>query len=145
LRGLRHHVEKRDSDTPPAGGGRPAWVSQVGNYEILGELGAGGMGVVYKARHRTLGRLVALKMLPGEDFHDPERRQRFRLEAEAVARMQHPGIVQLFEVGEWSEGSGPEQPYLVLEYVAGGSLAGRLADPPPPRRAAEWLEQIARA
>jgi serine/threonine protein kinase len=85
-------------------------------YEVLELLGAGGMGVVLKALDRRLNRLVALKRvrIGGEKAE----RNRFRREAEAVARLQHPNIVQIFEVGELSG-----EPHLALEYVAGGSLA----------------------
>jgi WD40 repeat protein len=118
----------------------------VGDYEILGEIGRGGMGVVYRARHRTLRRVVALKMLLGGYFADREQRQRFLAEAEAVARLQHLGIVGLFEVGEHDVGAGPPRPYFTLEYVEGGSLDRRLAGRPlPPPQAAAWLEHLARA
>jgi WD40 repeat protein len=119
---------------------------RVGDYEILAEVGRGGMGVVYQARHVRLGRLVALKMLLGGCFADPDQRQRFRAEAGAVARLQHPHIVQLFEVGDYEAGEGLPCPYFTLEFVAGGSLAQRLAGrPAPPRQAAAWLEPLARA
>jgi eukaryotic-like serine/threonine-protein kinase len=104
------------------------------------------MGVVYKARHLRLGRVVALKMLVGGQFADRAQRQRFRAEAEAVARLQHPGIVQRFEVGEHDVGAGPPRPYFTLEYVEGGSLDRRLAGRPlPPLQAAAWLDHLARA
>jgi WD40 repeat protein len=119
---------------------------RVGDYEILAEVGRGGMGVVYQARHVRLGRIVALKMLLGGCFADPDRRQRFRAEAEAVARLLHPHIVQLFEVGDYEVGEGLPYPYFTLEFVAGGSLAQRLAGrPAPPQQAAAWLEPLARA
>jgi serine/threonine protein kinase len=113
----------------------------VPGYEVLGELGRGGMGVVYKARQISLNRTVALKMiLAGGHAGEAERRV-FRTEAEAVARLQHPGIIQVYEVGD-SSGI----PYLVLEYVAGGSLADRLDSTPlPPRDAAELLRSLADA
>jgi serine/threonine protein kinase len=113
----------------------------VPGYEVLEELGRGGMGVVYKARQVKLNRLVALKViLAGAHASETERRA-FRAEAEAVARLQHPGIVQVYEVGD-SDGT----PYLVLEYVAGGSLADRLDGTPlPPRDAAGLLRSLADA
>ncbi len=82
------------------------------DYEVLEELGHGGMGIVYKARQRSLDRVVAVKMLRAGDSADEDRRKRFRREAEAVARLQHPNIVQIYEVGE-AEG----QPFLALEFV----------------------------
>ncbi len=120
---------------------------RVGDFEILGALGRGGMGQVYRARHTRLRRTVALKMLRAGAFADPEECRRFRAEAEAVARLQHPQIVQIFEVGEWPAGDGvPPVPYFVLELVDGGSLAARTAGrPQPPRQAAAWLEPLARA
>jgi WD40 repeat protein len=121
-----------DSGSSPAGPER---------YEILGEIGRGGMGVVYKARQAGLNRLVALKMILAGGHAGPEQVGRFRAEAEAVARLQHPNIVQIYEVGEHAE-----LPYLVLEYVAGGSLAERLDGTPwPPREAAALVETLARA
>jgi WD40 repeat protein/tRNA A-37 threonylcarbamoyl transferase component Bud32 len=119
---------------------------QVGGYEILEELGRGGMGVVYKARHLKLQRIVALKMLLGGSFVTSEERARFRIEAEAVARLRHPNIVQIYEVGEHEVDTGLPRPYFTLEFAAGGNLASRLAGrPQPPRQAAAWLETMARA
>jgi WD40 repeat protein/tRNA A-37 threonylcarbamoyl transferase component Bud32 len=119
---------------------------RVGGYEILEELGRGGMGVVYKARHLKLQRIVALKMLLGGSFVTSDERSRFRIEAEAVARLRHPNIVQIYEVGEHDVDAGLPRPYFTLEYAAGGNLASRLAGrPQPPRQAAAWLEAMARA
>ncbi|MDX1948407.1 MAG: serine/threonine-protein kinase [Pirellulaceae bacterium] len=119
---------------------RPA-SHRVGRHEILEELGYGGMGVVYKARQVDLGRIVAVKMLLAGSHADPRDMARFRAEAEAVAQMQHPHIVQVFEVGEHDG-----QPYFSLEYVAGGHLGQRIAGTPqPPREAARLIETLARA
>jgi serine/threonine protein kinase len=113
---------------------------RVPGYEVEALLGRGGMGVVYKARHLALKRTVALKMLVASHPH-PADRARFRAEAEAVARLQHPNIVQIHEVGE-VEG----RPFLALEYVAGGSLAERLAGQPlPPRDTARLVATLAEA
>src|SRR5262245_13999557 len=112
----------------------------VPGYELLGELGRGGMGVVYKARQLKLNRIVALKMIRG-GHADVHARERFRREAEAVAQLQHPNIVQIHEVGEHNG-----RPYLALEFVAGGSLDQRLAGTPQPARvAAELVEKLAQA
>jgi serine/threonine protein kinase/tetratricopeptide (TPR) repeat protein len=115
-------------------------VSRIGNYEILRELGRGGMGVVYLARQRGLNRLVALKMILAGSHAAEAARARFRKEAEAVAALQHPGIVQIYEIGE-SEG----RPYFSMEYIPGGALVERLGGTPwPARDAAELVEQLAR-
>jgi hypothetical protein len=103
----------------------------VPGYEILGELGRGGMGVVYQARQVKLKRLVALKMILAGAHTGPELRERFRREAEAVARLQHPNIVQIYEVGEHGG-----LPFFSLEYVDGGSLARQITGTPLPPRAA---------
>jgi hypothetical protein len=113
----------------------------VAGYEVLGLLGKGGMGVVYKARHLRLGRVVALKMILHADHADADERRRFKAEAEAVARLQHALVVQIFEVGE-HQGS----PYLSLEFCPEGSLADALDGTPwEAGRAAALVEALARA
>ncbi len=107
---------------------------EIAGYETLQVLGRGGMGVVYLAWQKGLARLVALKMVLAGARADPEQRERFRTEAEAAARLQHPNIIQIYEVGE-ADG----QPYLAMEYVAGGSLAARLSGKPLPWPAAAAL------
>jgi WD40 repeat protein len=120
--------------------------ARVGGYDILGEIGRGGMGVVYQARHRRLPRTVALKMLLRGAYADPEERARFRAEADAVARLQHPNIVHIYEVGEHDAGDGVSRPYFTLEFVEGESLSARMGGrPQPPRQASAWVEAIARA
>jgi tetratricopeptide (TPR) repeat protein len=113
----------------------------VPGYEILSELGRGAMGVVYKARQIKANRLVALKMLRAGTQASDEEHIRFRIEAEAVARLHHPNIVQLYEVSEF-EG----QPFFSMEFVDGSNLRQlRLANPFSFRQAAELIEQLARA
>ena len=109
-------------------------VTGLSQFDLLAELGRGGMGVVYKARHRQLNRIVALKMiLDGKHAH-PEHRERFRIEAEAVARLRHPNIVQIYDFGE-IDGC----PFVTLEMLEGGSLADRLKGMTQPGRAAAGL------
>jgi WD40 repeat protein len=124
-------------------GGRaePRPVPAVDGYEILQELGRGGMGVVYKARHLQLKRLVALKMVLCGEYAGAGELARFRREAEAVARLQHPNIVQIHEVGEQNG-----LPWFSLEFLDGGSLAGKLnGTPMSPPQAARLVETLARA
>jgi serine/threonine-protein kinase len=125
--------------TPPPGVGHA--MAAVPGYEILGELGKGGMGVVYQARQVQLERIVALKMILHAEYAGPAERQRFQTEARAVARLQHPNIVQIHEVGVYKG-----QPYFSLEYCAGGSLADKLDGTPwKANEAAELVQTLARA
>jgi formylglycine-generating enzyme required for sulfatase activity/tRNA A-37 threonylcarbamoyl transferase component Bud32 len=124
--------------TAPSG---PEKVLSFGDYEVLEKLGRGGMGVVYKARDTRLNRIVALKMiLSGEHAGEADLR-RFRTEAEAIARLQHPNIVQVHEVGEHDA-----KPFFALEFCAGGSLNRKLDGTPwQPKEAARLVETLARA
>jgi serine/threonine-protein kinase len=120
-----------------AGGDLP----RILGYDVEALLGRGGMGVVYKARHVALNRFVALKMLITGAYAGPNERARFRREAEAVASLRHANIVQVHDVGD-HEGL----PYLIMEYVEGGTLAQRLAGTPQPaRQAAALLTTLAEA
>jgi serine/threonine-protein kinase len=132
---------------PPEPGTRPLGLPQeraalpvVPGYEVEALLGRGGMGVVFQARHLALKRTVALKMLAADHGH-PTDRARFKAEAEAVARLQHPNIVQIHEVGE-----AHGRPFIALEFVGGGSLAKRLAGQPlRPHDAARLVGALADA
>jgi serine/threonine-protein kinase len=113
----------------------------VPGYKLLKELGRGGMGVVYWAWQQSVNRTVALKMLRAEACAGSEELARFRTEAEAVGRLGHPNIVQVYEVGAHAG-----RPYLAMEYVDGGSLDQQLAGTPlPARLAAQLTETLARA
>jgi serine/threonine-protein kinase len=115
--------------------------SHFGDNELLRELGRGGMGVVYLARQTKLDRLVALKVIRAGEHSSGEERRRFDGEARAVARLQHPHIVQIFDLGEVGG-----CPYFAMEYVEGLSLArGLVGTPWPARQAAALVEVLARA
>ncbi|HKO96453.1 MAG TPA: protein kinase [Pyrinomonadaceae bacterium] len=124
---------------PPHGGDRKPPLRDFVDYEIEGELGRGGMGVVYLARQKELNRRVALKMLTGH--YGADELHRFIEEAETAAGLKHTNIAPVYEVGE-HEGA----PYFSMEYVEGGSLSDLLRrEVPPPRRSAELMMQVARA
>ncbi len=128
------------ADCPPVARG-PAVIPSVRGYEIVGELGRGGMGVVYKARQVKLNRTVALKMVISGVHAGKEELGRFFAEAEAVASLVHPNIVQIFEVADHNG-----IPFFSLEYVSGGSLAERLTrEPMQAQDAARLVESLARA
>jgi serine/threonine-protein kinase len=138
------HPLRRRADAPA---GRPADWPSVPGLELVGVLGRGGMGVVFKARQATLDRDVAVKFLREAHGADSIHHRRFLQEARAVARLRHPHLVQVYEFGEvTAAGGATSQPYLVLEYVPGGSLADLLRGAPqPPREAARLLETLADA
>ncbi len=113
---------------------------EIPDYEIVRELGRGGMGVVYLARQKSLNREVSLKIMRDSRLGSESDRARFRAEAASAARLKHPFIVTMYEVGEWQG-----LPYLVMEYVPGGTLTQRLEGKPLlPREAAQIVSQISR-
>lgn len=114
---------------------------RFGDYELLTELGRGGMGIVYQARQLSLNREVAVKMILRGQLASKADHERFRTEAESAAKLDHPGIVPVYEVGE-ADG----QPYFSMKLVKGRTLAERLIEGPlPPREAARILAAVARA
>jgi formylglycine-generating enzyme required for sulfatase activity len=114
---------------------------EIPGYEVLGICGHGAMGVVYRARQLGANRLVALKMIRAVEHASPTERLRFQIETEAVARLQHPNIVQLHEVGEVRG-----QPFFSLEFCDGGTLTAQLKKQrPTPRESAQLIETLARA
>jgi serine/threonine-protein kinase len=117
--------ERATFSLSPTAGRIAAEIPMVEGYEVLSELGRGGMGVVYKARQVRLKRLVALKLVLAGPHAGPAHLARFQLEAQAAARLQHPNVVQVYEIGE-QDG----RPYFSLEFVDGGSLAQKLAAGP---------------
>ena len=123
---------------PAAGDG--AAMPRLPGYEILQELGRGGMGVVYLAKHLGLGRTVALKVILAGAHAGSADLARFLAEAQAVAQLQHAHIVQLFDSGQHDG-----LPFFTLEYVSGGSVADKVQQAPlPPKEAAQLVEQLAR-
>ena len=114
--------------------------SRLGPYEVLGPLGAGGMGEVYRARDTRIGREVAVKLLPAAFAEDRDRLQRFEREARAAGSLNHPNVLSLFDVGTHGE-----TPYLVTELLEGATLRARLSEAGLPfRKAVDYGAQIAR-
>ena len=107
---------------------------RIGDYQILEEIAAGGMGIVYKARQCSLNRIVALKMVLRGDLAEPSELLRFRTEAHAIARLHHANLVSIFETGEHAG-----VPFYSMEFLAGGPLSRRLAGRPLPHRDAVRL------
>lgn len=113
----------------------------IGRYEVNGEIGRGGLAVVYRAKDTVLGRTVALKLLMDQNTEKNERfLRRFQREAKTLAQLSHPSIVKVLDYGDY-EG----QPYLVMEYISGGTLSSRIGKPMPYTEAATLLAPIARA
>ena len=141
LRGLEHEIDAlfMANGVKPGPGGaasadEPAQLPTISGYHVEELIGHGGMGVVYKARHQKLNRPVALKMMLAGPYAGPGERERFMREAEAMASLRHPHIVQVHDVGEF-EGL----PYFTMELVEGANLAQELAGTPQPARQAATL------
>jgi WD40 repeat protein/tRNA A-37 threonylcarbamoyl transferase component Bud32 len=131
----------RSREQPASQSAAPAQGAQLGDLELGEEIGRGGMGVVYKARQRSLDRVVAVKLLRSSDLADPSARERFRREATAAAQLTHPNIVRVYEVGT---SAGID--YLVMDYIEGRTLADvARAGPLGDKQAARWLSAAARA
>src|ERR1700730_18131920 len=115
---------------------------RLGNYQILDEIGRGGMGVIYRARQRHSRRIVALKRILAYHSDSRETLVRFRREAEAAASLDHPNILPIYEVGESEDGL----PFFSMKYLPGGSLQ-RVGSPLPldPRQCVQLMEKVARA
>jgi len=136
---LRSLGTTTDAELPQKGSGTPlAW---IGNYEIQGEIARGGMGVVYQAYDRRLDRIAAVKLVKSGEWADADELDRFRVEAMAAARLDHPGIVPVFEVGEQGR-----HHFLAMAYIDGHSLWQEVKDSPlQPKLAARMMQQVAEA
>jgi serine/threonine-protein kinase len=141
LRGLDDLASSVAADAAPVAVTEPITGRRLGPFIVGDELGRGGMGVVYRARHEGLGRDVALKLLAAGVYATAEQRRRFIAEARLAARVRHPGIVAIHDAGELDG-----QLYFAMDLVAGDDLAARLrAGPLPPRVAATVIAAVARA
>ena len=117
--------------------------ASIGEYEILGEIARGGMGIVYKGRHRRLGRLAAIKRILSGEHADEEEIRRFEAEAEAAAGLDHPHIVPVYDIGYEGIGREGKQHFIALAYVEGASLASRIKESPlDPHEAARLMLPI---
>src|SRR4030095_6322889 len=115
---------------------------RLGNYQILEEIGRGGMGVIYRARQRHSGRIVALKRILSYQGGSHETLVRFRREAEAAAKLDHPNILPIYEVGESEDGL----PFFSMKYATGGSLSENVASlRDEPRKCVQLMAKVARA
>lgn len=116
-------------------------IAVIGEYDIISEIARGGMGVVYKARHRQLGRIAAVKLIKSGQLADESELKRFQVEAQAAAGLDHPGIVPVYEVGQQNG-----QHYMALAYIDGKSLWQKVKEAPlPPRDAAQLIQKVADA
>ena len=113
----------------------------LGQYEIVEEIARGGMATVYRARQKSIGRDVAIKVLPAKFTHDKTFIERFNREVEVISQLQHPHILPIYDFGEYEE-----MPYIVMAYIAGGTLTDRIVNGPiPPAEVARMVHQIADA
>jgi len=139
--GLRFSSERTVTPWQPADAGATPSLRSFGDYELLQEIARGGMGVVYKARQTKLNRVVALKMILSGQLASQEDVQRFYVEAEAAASLEHPGIVPIYEIGEHDE-----QHFFSMGFVDGSSLESQVKDGPlSPREAAVIMQRVSEA